>query len=92
MIHPLQYELENAHHVDCQRRAAQERLVAEAEQLAASDTPSAPLLRTITACLRWPVIHAPLVRVHERLTRGAARWLRRPKLTWASFSASLAKF
>ena len=71
MIHPLQYEFEAAHHADCQRQAAQRRLVAEAEQLAIRDTPSVPLFRALAARVRRPLSGALRVHVHQRLTRGA---------------------
>jgi hypothetical protein len=56
----MQYELEQAYHANCERRAAQHRLVAEAEQLVARDTPLAPFLGAVAARLRWPVIRARL--------------------------------
>jgi hypothetical protein len=56
----MQYELEQAHHANCERRAAQHRLIAEAEQLVAHDTPLAPFLGAVAERLRWPVNRAQL--------------------------------
>ena len=52
MIHPLQYELENARHSDSLHRASQQRLVAEAEQLATVRTLSTPVLSMAAARMR----------------------------------------
>lgn len=49
MMHPLQYELENARHAHYRSRAAQQRLVAEAEHLATGRSPSVAMLRTMAA-------------------------------------------
>ena len=62
MIHPLQYELETARHVDCQRQAAQLRVVAEAEKLVSGEVPSAPFRRSVIGRFDWRVIHATFVR------------------------------
>ena len=52
VMHPLQYELESARHTDSQRRAAQRRLVAEAEHLASGRTWPIPVLGTIVVRTR----------------------------------------
>jgi hypothetical protein len=52
VIHPLQYELESARHSDSQHRASQQRLVAEAEQLAAVRTRSTQALSLVAARMR----------------------------------------
>ena len=62
MIHPLQYELEMARHIDGQRQAAQHRLVAEAERLVSGGMPSAPFLRAVIGCFDWRVIRTTFVR------------------------------
>ncbi len=58
----MQFELEQAHHANCQSWAAHQRIVAEAEQLGADGTPSVPFLRAVAARLRWPLIREPLTR------------------------------
>jgi hypothetical protein len=72
VIYPVQYELEKSQHMECQRRAAHRRLVAEAEQLRSGDTVSAQFLPMIVNRLRWPVIRPRLVQFDEPLKRGAA--------------------
>ena len=59
MIHPLQYELETARHLEFQRQAAQGRVAAEAEELVSDDKPSAPFLRSL---FDWCVTRATVVR------------------------------
>lgn len=58
MIHPVQYELETARHLDSRRRAAQERMAAQAEEVVSGDKPCAPLRSVID----WCVIRATVVR------------------------------
>jgi hypothetical protein len=55
----MQYELETARHLECQRQAAHGRVAAEAEELAPDDKPSAPFLRSL---FDWCVTRATLVR------------------------------
>jgi hypothetical protein len=62
VIHPLQYEIEQARHLDCQRHAAQRRDVAEAEKLVSAEMPSAPFLRSVIGCMAWGVLHAAIVK------------------------------
>ena len=59
MIHPMQYELETARHLDCQRQAVHGRVAAEAETLDASGMPLARIVRSI---LGWRVLCALSVR------------------------------
>jgi hypothetical protein len=61
VIHPMQYELEQAGHVDCQRQVAQRREVAEAEKLVSPEMPSAPFLRSVIGRFDWGVLHAAFV-------------------------------
>jgi hypothetical protein len=56
VIHPMQYELEQAHHANCVRRAVHQRLLSEAEQSAASSTPSAARVPTLVARVRAPAL------------------------------------
>jgi hypothetical protein len=68
VIHAMQFEIEKAHHANCERRAAQQRLVAEAERLAAHETPPAGLRRRI---MRIFADHSR-AQVSAPLTRGVA--------------------
>jgi len=64
----MQFEIEKAHHANCERRAAQQRLVAQAERSAVRETP--------LGGLRWPVIRFfpdhSRAQVNAPLTRGVA--------------------
>lgn len=59
LIHPMQYELQTTHHLDCQRQVVHERLVTEAEKLARGGRPLASFVRSI---LGWRVLRAVSVR------------------------------
>jgi hypothetical protein len=62
VIHPLQYELETARHLDGQRQAAQHRMVAEADKLASGHMQTVRFLRSPIGWFDWRVIRATFVR------------------------------
>lgn len=54
MIHPAEYELQEARHTDYLYRAALQRQIAEAVRSVAEDSSPQPHFHaTILACLRW---------------------------------------
>ena len=54
VIHPMQYELEQAHHANCERRAVRQRFVAEAERLAANVSPAVRVRAARSAIVERP--------------------------------------
>jgi hypothetical protein len=72
MIHPFDYQLQQAFVEDWQQVAAQQRLVVEATRSLAECRRLSHVLRAAAACLRWPAVQARLVKLDETLTSGSA--------------------